>query len=186
VTVVKLSEVCEIIPGVGPFPNSPSGKLAKFVLITDLHNNSITAQAKRPIKVASKYQKNLDDIKKIRKNDVIISIHGTIGIKAIANRNLDYYASSPLLILRPKNIVPEFLLCILNSRRVMSKLIKSTTGNMIKRIPLSQFREHVEIPYPSKSEQLKIKTKYKKQLKKTRELGLQALRAKIELEHFTI
>jgi type I restriction enzyme S subunit len=38
----------------------------------------------------------------------------------------------------------------------MSKLIKSVTGNTIKRIPLSQFREHVEIPYPSKSEQQKI------------------------------
>jgi restriction endonuclease S subunit len=67
----------------------------------------------------------------------------------------------------------------------MSKLIKSVTGNTIKRIPLSQFREHVEIPYPSKSEQLKIKTKYEKQEKKTRDLGFQALKAKIDLENFT-
>jgi type I restriction enzyme, S subunit len=183
---VKLSDVCEIISGVGPFPNSPSGKMAKFVLITDLHDNLITAQAKRSIKVASKYHKNLDDRKKIKKNDVILSIQGMLSIKAIASKNMDYYASSSLLILRPKNIVPEFLLCALNSRRVMSKLIKSTTGNTIKRIPLSFFSEHVKIPYPSKSEQLKIKIKYEKQLKKTRELGLQALKAKIELENFAI
>ncbi len=184
--LVKLSEVAEIISGVGPFPNSPSGKNAKFVQITDLHNNLITAMAKRPIKVASKYHKNLDEKKKIKKNDVIISIQGTIGIKAIANKNLDYYASSSLLILRPKNIVPEFLLCALNSRQVMSRLIKLTTGVTIKRITLSQFREHVEIPYPSESEQLKIKIKYQKQQKKTIDLEFQTLKAKIDLENFTI
>ena len=185
-TVVKLSEIAEIISGVGPFSNSPSGKLAKFVLITDLNNNLITAQAKRPIKVASKFHKNLDVRKKIKKNDVIISVQGTIGIKAIANKNMDYYASSSLLILRPKNIEPEFLLCALNSRQVVSSLIKSVTGNTIKRIPLSAFRENITIPYPSKSEQLKIKRKYEKQRKKTFDLDSQYNKAKLDLEHFTI
>jgi type I restriction enzyme, S subunit len=183
---IKLTDVVEIISGVRHFPDTPSGIPTKFLRILDLNNNLINTTKIKSIKVAIKSHQNLDKQKKIKKNDIIFSIQGTIGVKAIANKNLDCYVSSSMLILRPKNIVPEFLLCALNSRSVIENIRKLPTGDTIKRITLSQIREHVKIPYPSKSEQVKTSLKYHKQLEKTIDLEFKAVKAKINLENFSI
>ena len=183
---VKLSEVAEIISGVGHFPDSPSGKATKFLRITDLQNNLIDTSNLKSVKVASKSYQNLDDGKKIKKNDVIISIQGTIGKTAIAKNNLDCYASSSMIILRPTGIKPEYLLCALNSKRVQQKLHSFAKGVTILRVSLPDFRKSVEIPQVSESEQLKMIIKYQKLQKNVTDLELQTHKARIELKNFTI
>jgi type I restriction enzyme, S subunit len=183
---VKLSEITDIISGVGHFPDSPSGKPTKFLRITDLQNNLINANNLKSVKVVSKSHKNLDERKKIKKNDVIISIQGTVGKTAIANRNLDCYVSSSMIILRPKGIKPQYLLCAINSKRFQQRLEKLATGVTIQRVALPAFRSLMEILIPSESEQLKIIEKFKNLNKRIDDLKSQTLKAKLELENFEI
>jgi len=183
---VKLSEVCEIVSGIGHFPNSASGKATKFLRITDLQNNLINPNNLKSIKVASKSHKNLDEQKKVKKNDVIISIQGTLGKTAIADKNLDCYVLSSMIILRPKGIRPQYLLCAINTKRFQQRLEKLATGVTIQRVALPAFREHMEIPLIPNSEQLKMTIKFQKINKKISDLDVQTLKAKLELKNFEI
>ncbi len=184
--IVKLSEVAEIISGIGHLPDTASGKPTKFLRITDLQNNLINPNNIKSTKVANKSFQNMDQRKKIKKNDVIISIQGTIGKTAIANKNLDCYVQSSMIILRPKGIEPQYLLCAINSKPFKQRLEKLATGVTIQRVALPSFRERMELPLPSKSEQLKITEKFQKLQLKITNLELQTLKAKLELQNFEI
>ena len=184
--IVKLSEVAEIISGIGHLPDTASGKPTKFLRITDLQNNLINPNNIKSTKVANKSFQNMDQRKKIKKNDVIISIQGTIGKTAIANKNLDCYVQSSMIILRQKGIRPQYLLCALNSKRVQQNLHNIATGSVILRVRLPTFREYVEIPLPSESVQLKITENFQKLQLKITDLELQTFKAKLELQNFTI
>lgn len=184
--IVKLSAVAEIISGVGHLPDTASGKITKFLRITDLQKNLINPNKIKSTKVATKSFQNIDKRKKIMKNDVIISIQATIGKTAIANKNLDCFVSSSMIILRPKGIRPQYLLCAINSKRFQQRLEKLATGVTIQRVALPQFREHMEIPIPSESEQLKITVKFQKLQLKISNLEVETLKAKLELKNFEI
>ena len=183
---VKLSEVTEIISGVGHLPNTASGKSTKFLRITDLQNNLINPKNIKSTKVANRSFQNMDQRKKIKKNDVIISIQGTIGKTAIANKNLDCFVSSSMIILRPKGISSQYLLCAINSKRFQQRLEKLATGVTIQRVALPPFREHMEIPLPSESEQLKIVKKFNTLQNDIAKLENNLQKAKIQLENFEI
>ena len=184
--IVKLSEVCEIISGVGHLPDTPSGKPTKFLRISDLRNNLIVPNNIKSTKVANKSLQNIDQRKKIKKDDVIISIQGTIGKTAIAHKNFDCYIQSSMIILRPKGIRPQYLLCAINTKRFQQRLAKLATGVTILRVALPKFREHMEIPILPDLKQLNTSIKFQKLQKKITELNAELLKAKIELENFTI
>lgn len=184
--IVKLSEVCEIISGVGHLPETPSGKPTKFLRITDLQNNLIDTKNLKSVKVTIKSRQNLDDRKKIKKNDVIISIQGTIGKTAIAHKNFDCYMQSSMIILRPRGIRPEYLLCAINTKKFKQKLEKLATGVTIQRVALPPFREHMEIPLPSESEQLKVVKKFNALKTDIMNLEMGLEKAKKDLGNFTI
>jgi len=183
---VKLKEICEIISGVGHLPDTPSGKPTKFLRITDLQNNLINTNNIKSTKVSNKSFQNMDKRKKIKKDDVIISIQGTIGKTAIAHKNMDCYVQSSMIILRPRGIRPEYLLCAINTKKFQQRLKKLATGVTIQRVALPPFRAHMEIPLLSDSQQLNTSIKFQKLQMKITELNIQRLKAKLELENFKI
>ena len=184
--IVKLQDVSEIISGVGTPSSSTSGKIIKFLRITDLQNSLINTNYLRSIKVATKSFQNLDQRKKVKKGDVLVSIQGTIGKTAIANKNLDCFVSSSMIILRPKGIRPQYLLCAINSKRFQQKLHNLAKGSVILRVRLPDFRRYMDLPLTSESEQLKVVLKYQKLQKKITDLEIQTLKVKMELKNFTI
>jgi restriction endonuclease S subunit len=183
---VKLSDVCDIISGVGHLPDTPSGKPTKFLRITDLHNTLINPNNIKSTKVATKSFQNMDKRKKIKKDDVIISIQGTIGKTAVAHKNFDCYVQSSMIILRPKGIKPQYLLCAINTKRFQQRLEKLATGVTIQRVALPAFREHMEIPILSDLQQLNTSIKFQKLQKKITELNVEILKVKLELQNFEI
>jgi restriction endonuclease S subunit len=185
--IVKLSDVAEIIRGTGSFPASASGMTVKFVGTSNLENLITINTDNAKIQKISKKSFQANKLRKIRKNDILISLVGnTLGKTSIVTKNLDCYASSNLVVVRPNRIRPEYLLSVLNSKKTQRTLSKLSTGTAQKRLHYYPFREHVEIPLPSDSEQLKVVKKFNVLANKITSLNLELEKAKKELDNFEI
>lgn len=184
--VVKLSEVAEIIRGAGTPRQSSSGTIVKFVRVLNL-KNLITIDTENLLtrKVSTKsFQPHAP--MKIKKNDILVSITGTIGKTTIATKDLDCFPTSNIVIVRPRGIRPEYLICALNSKKFQQRLKKLTRGTTIQNVPLASFREHMEIPLPTDSEQLKVVKKFNALKNDIMNLEFELEKAKKSLENFEI
>ena len=186
-TVAKLREVAEIFSGSGSFSASVSGMTVKFVGVSNLENLITINTDNAKIQKISKKSFQTSNLRKIKKNDILISLVGnTLGKTSMATKNLDYYPSSTLVVVRPTRIRPEYLLCVLNSKKSKKTLNALASGTAQKRLHVLPLGEHMQIPLPSDSEQLKVVKKFNALQNKITDLNLELEKAKKELENFEI
>ena len=184
--LVKLTEVAEIIRGSNGGAQSTSGKTVKFLRVSNL-KDLITIDTENLLeKKLSTKTFQAHEPMKIKKNDILISLTGTIGKTSIATKNLDCFANGNMAIIRPKRIRPEYLLVVLNSKKFQQKLKKLARGATIQHVPLGPFREQMDVPISSDSEQLKVVKKFNVSKNKISKLEMDLEKAKKDLENFTI
>lgn len=183
---VKLSDVSEIIRGPGTGRESTSGKIVKFIRVSNLTNLITIDTTNLLIRKLSAKSFQPHSPMRIKKNDILISLTGTIGKTSIATKDLDCYPNSNLAIIRPREIRPEYLLCALNSKKFQQKLKKLARGVTVLHVPLASFKVDMEISIPSDSEQLKVVKKFNSLKNNIMDLELDLQKAKSELENFEI
>lgn len=183
---VKLSEVAEIIRGFNGGRESPTGKTVKFLRVSNL-KDLITIDTDNLLvkKISTKNLQQRDSMK-IKKNDILISLTGIIGKTSIAIKNLDCFANSNIAIIRPKYIRPEYLLVALNSKKFQQRLKKLARGVTIQHVPLPPFREFMEIPLLSVSEELKVVKKFNVLKNNISKIEMDLEKTKKDLENFEI
>ena len=188
VNFVKLSEIAEILPGkIISSSNSKIGKSISYVRITDMENYSINTKNTKKIKTD---QKTLDKIPKkfiLKSGDVLLSTQATIGKTAIVTpKTSGNFFSSAILALRTNSeIKPEYLHCVLNSKKIQEQLQKSAKGAVILRIQ-NQIIRDLKIPIMSIKKQQETITKFKN-LTKAIESNTKTLeKSKKELSNFQI
>jgi len=185
---LKLSEIAEILPGkIISSSNSKNGKSISYVRITDMENYSINTKNTKKIKTD---QKTLDKIPKkfiLKSGDVLLSTQATIGKTAIVTpKTSGNFFSSAILALRTNSeIKPEYLHCVLNSKKIQEQLQKSAKGAVILRIQ-NQIIRDLKIPIMSIKKQQETITKFKN-LTKAIESNTKTLeKSKKELSNFQI
>ena len=185
---LKLSEIAEILPGkIIASSNSKNGKSISYVRITDIENYSINTKNIKKIKTD---QKTIDKISKkftLKSGDVLLSTQATIGKTAIVtSKTSRSFFSSAILALRSNSeIKPEYLHCVLNSKKIQEQLQKSATGTVISRVP-NQIIRDLKIPILSAKKQQESIKKFKN-LAKNIESNIKALESSTrKLSNFQI
>lgn len=181
---IKLSEIADIIAGVKPGLKTLRNNV-KFIknanlldLITIDTENALGGYFTR--EKTAKFKKS-----KILKNDILISLQGKIGIVSIAIKNLDCFPGSSMAIIRPKKIKPEYLLCVLNSKKFQLQLKKFSSGTVLPVVSLKSLGD-IEIPLMSDSEQLKVVKKFNDLKNNILNTELELNKYKKYLENFDI
>ena len=91
----------------------------------------------------------------LKKNDVLVTIAGTIGNVAVFDKNIEANINQNVCRVVTKNINPYYLAIFLNSKIGKSQLIRHATVQTIQYIN-NQILGDVKIPIPSQSFQQKI------------------------------
>ena len=184
----KLSEIAEILPGkIIASSTSKNGKSISYVRITDMENYSINTKNIKKIKTD---QKTIDKISKkftLKSGDVLLSTQATIGKTAIVtSKTSRSFFSSAILALRANSeIKPEYLHCVLNSKKIQDQLQKSAKGSVILRVP-NQIIQDLKIPILSAKKQQESIKKFKN-LAKNIESNIKTLeKSKKELSNYRI
>jgi len=160
--LVKLQEIAEIHTGHAIPKESSSGKKISFIRISDLQDNQIESTNIKQIKVSSDNFKKLTKKTKVKKNDILISTHATIGKSAIATKDLNAYVTPQITQIRitRKDVLPDYLLHELNSKKIQEILNKLARGAVIRRIPNEAIPElQISLVPLSKQKQIIKKSK---------------------------
>ena len=117
----------------------------------------------------------------------MLSTQATIGKTAIVtSKTSRSFFSSAILALRANSeIKPEYLHCVLNSKKIQEQLQKSATGSVILRVP-NQIIQDLKIPILSAKKQQESIKKFKN-LAKNIESNIKTLeKSKKELSNYHI
>jgi type I restriction enzyme M protein len=168
---VNLEEIADIIRGATPPASSryiiydinvrhDNKGETPYIRLSDITNGKISREN---LKLVDEKQIRNVDRSKVKNNDILLSIRGTIGKIAIVDENFhNAIASSQIAILRIKQgqIDPEYLYCVLSSAYVQEQLQRYKTGSIISSLSLNDLKK-VQVPLPTILEQKKIIEKMK-------------------------
>ena len=165
-----LGEICHILPGSKvsskkylEFLNSDS---TPYVRISDMVDGKLAKDALRYVR---------KDIRgsRIRLDDVLISVRGTIGKTAIVTETFSgSIASSQIAILRPKKnmVYPKYLFRLLSSKAVSKQIARLKREQFIPYLSLNDLRS-ILFPYCPLNEQISIVDRIEQLEKEHKRLG---------------
>ena len=89
--------------------------------------------------------------------DILLAKNGTTGVGAIVDREIEFDIYVSLALLRTKgNVIPEYMLCFVNSPMAKQQFNKRLIGMGVPNLHLGEINQ-VEISYPpNKTEQKEI------------------------------
>lgn len=153
-TYKTLDEVCELITdGTHNTPEySKSG--IPFLSATNVVNKKIDWNNIKY--VSNKLHEKLSKRISPKLNDILIAKNGTIGYAAIVDREIPFDVYVSLAVLRTKkNILPQYLLEIINSEIIRNEFLSKIIGMGVPNLHLNKIKE-VKIPVIKYEEQEKF------------------------------
>lgn len=139
--VVKLSDVCTSISD-GDHQALPVTKTGiPFITISAINTKSIKLN-KATRFVSSKYYKNLKEIRKAVRGDVLFSVTGSIAIPALVDFDDPFVFQRHIAILKPnqEKVLSKYLYYLLDSQSVKFQANEVATGTAQLTIPLRGLR----------------------------------------------
>ena len=171
----KLSDVAEIVPG--EYVSSEDylkneedvdGPYLYYIRIKDIFDGEVDPGNAFIIPDTDK----INHDKVIMRNDILLSISGTIGKAGIYPYDNLAIASKGLVIIRPKNnLDPYYFLSILNNKFVKEQLSRYASEGVISHLSLEVLR-NIEIPILPLNEQKKKEFEAKKLRKEIEQLDI--------------
>lgn len=124
------------------------------VRVVDLMRSEISPKnmIRTSFKISQQYKRTI-----LMENDIMFALRGSIGhvrlaCSSLAGANL----TRGIALISPSNLVnPQYLLWALRSPGVRQTVLDGVNGSALQEIPLGNLR-NVQVPVPSKEEQLKI------------------------------
>jgi type I restriction-modification system DNA methylase subunit len=165
---IKLGSRTDIIRGINSSLQTNIDSKIQLLQIRDLSNGRIQSDVIRYVSENSIKESS----RLTTKNDILISVKGTIGkVALIGPTDVGKAISDSLVIIRPRNIDPLYLFYILQSDFLKMQLESATTGAVIKGISSAKLKEII-IPLPPAATKKEFSTKMNDldiQLKKVEE-----------------
>ncbi len=170
-STVRLGEVCEVMDVDHKMPKSQQNGIP-FISAKDLVRSSHINFAETKFISEEDYQRQAKKCN-ARKNDVLFSRIGTIGVARLVEDNRKFGISYSLCVVRPsKKVVPEYLEALMNSDVVKRQATMGTQSIAVPDLGLKQIKNFM-IPLPPLDVQKKITRIYEK-AKRLRDLRGQA------------
>lgn len=191
VTAVKkgtcdiLRNIADITKSVEPGSAAYADEGLPFMRVSDYSKYGITPPAKNLSADFCKKNEALIDRLKIRKDTVLLSKDGTVGIAYHVRENSDMVTSGAVLHLRIKDserMLPEYLTLVLNSPIVQLQAERDAGGSIILHWRVGEI-ENLVIPEMSMGKQQEIATKVREsfRLRETSEALLEIAKRAVEI-----
>lgn len=150
VTTEKLCNIVKIFKSIEPGSEFYSNEGVSFVRVSDINKFEISEPE---IKLSMQVDEKLFS----RKNTILFSKDGSVGIAYKIRKDLEIVTSGALLHLtiKNKNILPDYLTLVLNSKIVQMQAERDTNGAIIQHWKISDI-EKILIPILSIEVQEKI------------------------------
>lgn len=154
-SVAKLGDICKLINGDRSKKNYPTGadrvsEGVPFINAGNLDGRKVNFEDMEYITEAKYSQIKMG---KVQKDDILYCLRGSLGKHGLVDFDAGLIASS-LVIIRcdQTRILPEFLLCALESDRVERQLKEANNGSSQPNLSAESVKNY-EIPIPSFDEQ---------------------------------
>lgn len=151
--MVKLEEVCASIADgdhQAP-PKSPEG--IPFLVISNVAHGSLSFENTRFVPV--KYFDSLSSERTPSRGDVLVTVTGSYGIVVKVDTDRKFCFQRHIAVLKPKQVLADYLLYILQATEVQKYFDKVATGTAQKTVGLAHLR-NTSIPLPPLAEQRAI------------------------------
>ena len=123
-----------------------------LVRATDIARGKLSFEKVRTISVDQ--HKSLTKYRKAKKNDILVSKSGSLGVCAIVDVSDEFSIYESIIVLQPKTTVnASFLLWLMRDERTQNRMSGEKVGSSVAHLNIEMFRKLVvQLPQPEEQE----------------------------------